>query len=68
MVKDEYHTEKCYKLKILTTLHYVFECDENGNNRKYIKASCSIKDGFVPGFKCNGRREDGSECLSIQLY
>ena len=67
MLTDEFRTEKCYKLKILTTLHYTWESDHDGSNKRVIKATCSICDGLVSGFKCNGLREDGSPCLAIEV-
>ena len=67
MIENEYYRRTCPKLRVLSDFHYIYERDENTGTRKLISASCSIQRGYVKGFHCDGRREDGSECLDIQV-
>ncbi len=57
-MREEYRTFKCWRYKIDTHIHHVFEPGPDGKDRLMF-ASCSLQDS---GKKCGGMQDYDRPC------
>lgn len=57
-MREEFRTFKCWRYKVNTDIHYIYEPAPDGKER-LVFSSCSLQDG---GKKCHGIQEPGRPC------
>lgn len=57
-MREEYRTFKCWRYKINTNVHHIYENDSAGKER-LVFASCSLQ---AEGKKCNGMQDYNRPC------